>query len=512
MTQLEKIYLLNVMIYIHELHTLRQFLEINHKCREVGLMLRIFTARKNYLPEKGTSVMSLDPFVPKDTYDLFPSIETIECNFKELFKDSTKKIFDKVKKIRVSYNVTTDEMKEINEQQQFQFFNKIETLRIHKSEKTTLLPLNLNNFTNLKKVIIVNKINFHHFLNNNFNLKLDELVLRFSNYLFDDNPQKIIEELLKMKKYKFIKRKTLMIWRTSPEVIKELEKIFDVVCCPNLSVIDCSEFYFEKEKCINLSNILIYTRSVFMIVNQCLAEIIHYLDLRKCHSIERITIRCDSKQHIKIEGLQHLREIEFFNNFNQYDVNEISLSVTKIVCRNFSSQENISNFLYRHPNIKSLVINQVNNYKEIPNVVKTFLPRKDIKLDEIIFKMNMYSKDKKMLKLSNFFEMVNYPNIKQKTLIIDCEDYIPKYEEVQQLRRIMNVEITLLVSNVLSTKYLNLNKTTEEIKRMIILGNFDWRLVDQPKQFIDVEYIDCLCLCHPTKKTFLNLSAFSNCK
>ena len=44
MVQLEKIYLLNVLIYINELYTTRNFIEINKKCREVGFMLRIYTA------------------------------------------------------------------------------------------------------------------------------------------------------------------------------------------------------------------------------------------------------------------------------------------------------------------------------------------------------------------------------------------------------------------------------------------------------------------------------------
>ena len=37
--QLERVYLLNVLIYIDEIHSSRKFLEINKKCREVGSML-----------------------------------------------------------------------------------------------------------------------------------------------------------------------------------------------------------------------------------------------------------------------------------------------------------------------------------------------------------------------------------------------------------------------------------------------------------------------------------------
>ena len=43
--QMERVYLLNVLTYINEIKTTRTFLEINHKCREVGQMLRIYSMK-----------------------------------------------------------------------------------------------------------------------------------------------------------------------------------------------------------------------------------------------------------------------------------------------------------------------------------------------------------------------------------------------------------------------------------------------------------------------------------
>ena len=81
MVQLEKIYLLNVLIYINEIHSTRRFLEINKKCREVGNMLRIYVEKKTYDQKNYHLPVNYNMFIPIDVYDLFPTIETIECNY-----------------------------------------------------------------------------------------------------------------------------------------------------------------------------------------------------------------------------------------------------------------------------------------------------------------------------------------------------------------------------------------------------------------------------------------------
>ena len=96
MKQLEKVYLLNVLIYIHEIHSFRKFLEINHKCREVGLMLRILSPKRSYIKTNKMKYNQRKSYIPHDIYELFPTIETIECNYEELLDETKTKIFEKV--------------------------------------------------------------------------------------------------------------------------------------------------------------------------------------------------------------------------------------------------------------------------------------------------------------------------------------------------------------------------------------------------------------------------------
>ena len=56
MIKLERVYLLNVLIYINEIYSTRRFLEINKKCREVGNMLRIYSAKVSYNQTKNIPI------------------------------------------------------------------------------------------------------------------------------------------------------------------------------------------------------------------------------------------------------------------------------------------------------------------------------------------------------------------------------------------------------------------------------------------------------------------------
>ena len=254
MTQLEKVYLLNVLIYINEIDTTRKFLEINHKCKEVSEMLRIFTAKNCYDQTKYMSLKHKHPYIPKDIYHLFPTVETIECEYDDLIDENNIEIFEKIKKIRVKIEGTHSETEIKIENKSIR--NKIETINLSRRRKYLLFHLDSLQYPNLKKLVISNIMKIDTVLEENENIQLDEIVIRYSKHVFDDHEQEIIEELKGMKKYKYIKRKTLMIWKTNPKVMKELEMIFDVVYFSNLNVIDCTEFYFEKSKTININEIL----------------------------------------------------------------------------------------------------------------------------------------------------------------------------------------------------------------------------------------------------------------
>ena len=504
MKQLERVYLLNVLIYIHEIHSFRKFLEINKKCREVGLMLRIFKAKRCYDNTKNLIHVREDAYIPHDIFDLFPTIETIECNYEELFDITKSLIFDRVDKLRVTFNGSGKNILQTNYMNINQnILNKIESIKIHKKKHYFQFYFNSKSFPNLKKLVIINQVNINSILENNFDLQLDELVIEYSNDIYNQNYKTIVEEMKNMKQYKQIRRKTLLIWKLEERVKKELEKIFDVVCCPNVKTIDCSEFHYNDKKSINLNDILKYLSKSFFTTIDNFAPHIQQFDLRKCKSLERITLGNNFKKHIKIEGLENLKEIEFYEDMNHYDISEIPESVTTLVLKNFVPNQSLQQTLWENPNIKTLKIIENLKFKSIQNIVPSYLPNRDIELDEIIFDIDMLSCNIQLLQLLPFFELRNYPNIQKKTLNIYCLVYQPKYEEVEELRRFMNVNIEIKA---------DINEIPENVKNLSVYGYFDWRFVEQPKLLSDIEYIFCLCCPKPNENSFINLGGFTKCK
>ena len=73
--QLEKVYLLNVLLYIDSLESVKTFISINKKCHEVSTMLRLYTKKRR---------IDLDfpheTIIPQNLFKIFPTIETIECD------------------------------------------------------------------------------------------------------------------------------------------------------------------------------------------------------------------------------------------------------------------------------------------------------------------------------------------------------------------------------------------------------------------------------------------------
>ena len=47
--KLERIYLLNVLLYIDSLESVKKFITINKKCQEVSTMLRLYTKEENMI-------------------------------------------------------------------------------------------------------------------------------------------------------------------------------------------------------------------------------------------------------------------------------------------------------------------------------------------------------------------------------------------------------------------------------------------------------------------------------
>ena len=73
--QLEKVYLLNVLLYIDSLESIKKFILINKKCEDVSRMLRLYTPRRDK-----DSDSKDHKIIPRNLFTLFPMIETIQCD------------------------------------------------------------------------------------------------------------------------------------------------------------------------------------------------------------------------------------------------------------------------------------------------------------------------------------------------------------------------------------------------------------------------------------------------
>ena len=77
--QLEKVYLLNVLLYIDSLESVKKFITINKKCKEVSTMLRLYTKRRRCDYD-----LSYEKIIPYNLFTIFPTIQTIVCDEIEL--------------------------------------------------------------------------------------------------------------------------------------------------------------------------------------------------------------------------------------------------------------------------------------------------------------------------------------------------------------------------------------------------------------------------------------------
>ena len=87
--QLEKIYLLNVLLYIDSIESVKTFISINKKCQEVSTMLRLYTKRR-----PTDSSPSSIKIIPNNLLTLFPKIQTIECSDNDIIEQ--KEIINKI--------------------------------------------------------------------------------------------------------------------------------------------------------------------------------------------------------------------------------------------------------------------------------------------------------------------------------------------------------------------------------------------------------------------------------
>ena len=74
---LEKIYLANVILYIPSIEDIIKIKFINKKCLDSTNIIRIYEKRPKYFNEN-------KKIIPSNLFEIFPNIETIECNYNDL--------------------------------------------------------------------------------------------------------------------------------------------------------------------------------------------------------------------------------------------------------------------------------------------------------------------------------------------------------------------------------------------------------------------------------------------
>ena len=202
---MERVYLLNVLIYINinEINTTRTFLEINHKCREVGQMLRIYTKKRTLIFKPNGQFIHPDPFIPRDIYDLFPSIETIECDFDTIYPTNEINVIDKCNNFRVYFNRS---FMYLPIQSQFiKVFKKTNTISVYNYHFVYNERMK-ETYPSLKKMILIDQTDIITLFNNDTNVELDELVIRYTKSTFEKKHLEIIEQCIQ--KYNLLIDKT----------------------------------------------------------------------------------------------------------------------------------------------------------------------------------------------------------------------------------------------------------------------------------------------------------------
>ena len=112
--KLETIYLANVVLYLTDIQSVLRFKQINKKCQEATLMIRIYSIhpqhqQENMLPNQEEEQLQLLEneqtlsSIPPNLFDIFPKLETIEYYLGGELQQMPK-LLKKAKRIRTSFD------------------------------------------------------------------------------------------------------------------------------------------------------------------------------------------------------------------------------------------------------------------------------------------------------------------------------------------------------------------------------------------------------------------------
>ena len=289
--QLQPIYLTNVALYINSIDTMKRFIEINKKCFEVSLMLRLYTKRKKHEND------SKQNYIPSNLLTLFPKIETIECSLNDIIQHN--EIIQHIKQIKMVDGLY-DPL--INTEKYKSFCDKVIEMRypcsliyLQDFKNVCKVRIQMNDFRNRLQMFLGNK-----------DCILKTLIIDTDGYYPEFNS---------LEQYKQIKEKIFVIDNNfvPDRFIKQMERIGIVhqVKMNTNGFIQLNENENIKE---------LYKQHLF---TKC--SINGNIDLRECKCLEEVGSIQTS--FIKIKGLQHLKTITWIQS-----IDYLPSSVEKFCC------------------------------------------------------------------------------------------------------------------------------------------------------------------------------------
>ena len=267
--QLEKVFLLNALLYVDSIESVKKFIKINTKCQEVSTMVRLYTKRKRRDSDDPNMIYE-KKMIPRNLFAIFPKIETIECDFNDLI--NYPEIMEKVAIIRLKEEEKYDDwifMEEIDnsfEDEISKDKKKDEISKDKKKDEEKKTPEEKviairclasvdKGFLNMFKYcthLSIDASILKHEIENIKNLQLDKLIV------YHKGKDKIFDVWSNLKTMKNIKEKILFIEYTGGnlnqyEAFKEeMKEYFDTVSFHSIDKFIPDEYYDINTKQIDL--------------------------------------------------------------------------------------------------------------------------------------------------------------------------------------------------------------------------------------------------------------------
>lgn len=522
--KLEKIYLLNVLLYVNETESMRNFIEINKKCREVGCMMRLYTPKKSFERDENNQFKHPKPFIQRDIYKLFSKVETIECTMNDLIDAKKQTILNKAKIIRLSIDQSFN-ASEFPEKAK-KLFEKVHQVRINTQNKLFQKQPLKTLFPQLKKVQLIDPQSISPYLGSDRDLRIEEVTIKYSYSIFEENKRQIIEILKTIDHYRFIDAKRLIIWKVDEKSMKELVERYTHILFQDEREINCKEYYDQKTKTINLNDMICSLMKKYSMNEFELYKYIRKFNMKDCRNLEKIEGSLSHAVEMKIKGIQTLKEIVCVNKFDTFDTTKIPKTVTKLTVSNLYPSQNVNKFLIDNPNIKELTIHRDKNYhkeNEIPTnfvmgtgYIKQILPRNEVELQKLTVNFDLQKSQQKD-DISELFVLQNYTNIQELEININCYECFPRVEDMSRLNTVFSKKVNLNVfvpveGRTGTIEFKEINELPYDCKRLNISSEFDARLIhnDFFKQRMETVY--CIGKERPKNQSIIDLSGFDHCK